>query len=249
MKIIFLVWFIFLVSFSLSAQIREVKSRATSYKYSGSSTTSSDYSNSSSDDDDGSFILELFGNLIFGGIYRGFSSAQYYQLDNARQEDWRISGEFKVNGGVNFGTVNYFDTQSIRGNWGLFSTQVRRMNVNDVSGGFTTLDWQILQLNLINRKNIRWVLGGGISHEVEVNQTHAEWVTELYVSISKYFMPFVTYRKSGDGYPREEFTANMEVRPFRDSINEFSFSAGYLYQRLYGIDFHFPSVGVGFYLK
>lgn len=249
MKRLTLGYLLLLLCISSFAQIRAVKSRATSYKSSKSVGTSSSDSYYASDDDDGSFFGELIGQAIFGGIYRGFSSAQHYQLNNAWEEDWRISAEFKLSGGVNFGTVNYFDQQMIRGNYGLFSTQVRRMNVNDVSGGFTTIDWQILQLNLINRSSVRWVLGGGISHEVEVDQTHFEYATELYISVNKMFMPFLTYRKSGDGYPREEFTANLEIRPFRDQINEFSFSAGYLYQRLYGIDFHFPSLGVGFYLK
>ena len=134
MKRSLITFFVLLIGISGWAQIREVKSRAEDHKRDrGNHTSESRYSGSTDDGD--SFIATFFGDLIFGSIYNGFSLAQFYQLDNAREEDWRISGEFKVNGGVNFSNNTYFDSQSIRGNWGLFSTQVRRMNVNDVSGG------------------------------------------------------------------------------------------------------------------
>ncbi len=245
--------FFFLLSIlCASSQVREVKSRATSYKE--SSKDSSSGSRSYDGDDAGdAFLVELFAQLftevIFGGIYSGVYAAQYGQLVNADIEDWRVSGEFKMSGGLNIGNVNFFDSQMIRGNWGLFSTQLRRMNVNDVSGGFTTIDWQILQLNLINLKNVRWLVGAGFSHETEVDQTHFEFATELHVSLSDKFMPSLTYRASGDGHPREEFSGILEYRPFRGKSTEVAFSGGYLYQQLYGIDFHFPSVGVVLYLK
>lgn len=228
------------------SQVREVKSRAASYK---SSNSSSSESSSSYSGDVDWFLVELFADLFTEVIFGSFSAAQYGQLQNADVEDWRVSAEFKAFGGVNFGNVTYFDRQMIRGNWGLFSTQLRRMNVNDVSGGFTTIDWQILQLNLINLKNVRWVLGAGISHETDMDQTHFEFATELYVSVLDRFMPYLTYRASGDKYPREEFSGMLEYRPFRAKNTEIAFNGGYLYQRLYGIDFHFPSVGVVLYLK
>ena len=233
-------------------QVREVKSRASSYKSGGSggSSSSSDSYSYSSDDGSDNFFVALIGDVIFGSIYHGFSQAQFYQLNNANEEDWRISLEIKVNGGVNFSDVEFFDSQTIRGNWGLFSTQVRRFNVNDVSGAFTTIDWQIVQFNLINREKVRWTMGMGISHETQMNQTHFEWATEFQVSLfDNKWMPYVTYRKSGDGYPRTEFSGMLEFRPFRDRINEFSFRAGYVHQKLYDIPFHFPTIGVGFWLK
>lgn len=246
MKRIFTTTFLVLFIFCALGQVRDVKSRASAYK-SGSSSSSDGGSSYSGDVD--WFFVEVFADLFTEVIFGSFSNAQFNQLQNADVEDWRISGEFKIAGGLNFGNVNYFDRQMIRGNWGLFSSQLRRMNVNDVSGGFTTIDWQILQFNLVNQRNVRWLVGAGISHEVEIEQTHFEFATELYVSTSDKFMPYLTYRASGDGYPREEFSAMVEYRPFRARTNEMAFSGGYLYQRLYGIDFHFPSVGVVLHLK
>lgn len=222
-------------------------SRANDHKLKAGSTSSDD-SSSSSDDD--SFLAALVGDILFGSIYRGFNVAQFYQLNNANEEDWRTGFEIKVNGGVNFRKVEFFDSQMIRGNWGLFSTEVRRFNVNDVSGAFATFDWQILQFNLINREKIRWIIGMGISHETQVNQTHFEWKTEFRVSLfENKWMPYLIYRQSEDGYPRTEFSSMLEYRPFRDRIHEFSFRFGYVHQKIYEVPFHFPSIGISFWLK
>lgn len=245
MKRIISTSFFMLCSFFALSQVQKVKSRALSYKESNKSSSLV----SNNDNEGNSFLVELFTDVIFGSIYNGLYYAQYGQLKNADIEDWRISSEFKALGGLNLGNINFLNSQMIRGNWGLFSTQLRRINVNDVSSGFTTIDWQILQLNLINLKNVRWVLGAGLSHETEVDQTHFEFATELHISISNRFLPYLTYRASGNRYPREEFSGMLEYRPFRTSSNEISLSGGYLYQRLYGIDFHFPSISVILYLK
>lgn len=236
------------IFFFVNAQVREVKSRADDYKSGDSSSSDNNYT--STTDDGNNFFADLFGEILFGTIYHGFSTAQFYQLNNSDEEDWRTSLELKANGGVNFSSVDFFDSQLIRGNWGLFSTEVRRFNVNDVSGAFTTIDWQILQFNLINREKVRWVIGMGISHETQINQTHFEWKTEFQVSLfNNKWMPYFIYRQSEDGYPRTEFSGMLEYRPYRDRIKEFSFRAGYVHQKLYDVPFHFPTVGIGFWLK
>ncbi len=183
-------------------------------------------------------------------MVNGISLAQQHQLSNSNEEKWRTGMELKLDGGINFSEAEFFDSQMIRGNYGLFSTQLRRINVNDVSGAFTTIDWQILQLNLINKENIRWIIGGGVSHEYQVDQSHFEWTTEFYASFyENKFMPFVAYRKSDSGYPREEFSTRLEYRPFRANRSEFAFGAGYVHQKLYDVRFDFVTVGVSFYLK
>ena len=231
------------------AQVRDVKSRASDYKSNKSSSSSESSYSYSSGGGDGNFFVALFSDVLFGSIINGFSAAQHAQLNNADVEDWRTSLEVGVSGGLDFGEVEFFDRQMIRGNWGLFSTQLRRFNVNDVSGAFTTIDWQIVQFNLINLEKVRWVFGLGISHETQVDQTHFEWASEFYVTIKNKFTPFVTYRQSEDGYPRREFTGMLEFRPFRKRAAEFSFVGGYVHQKLYDIGFNFASAGVMFRLK
>lgn len=249
MKVLLGVFFAF-ITLSTQSQVREVKERATEYSSGSATSDSRSYSYESTSDDGDFFLVQLVGELMFGSIINGFSSAQFYQLNNSNSENWRISFEAKLNGGINFSQVEFFDSQTIRGNYGLFSMQLRRFNVNDVSGSFTTLDWQLLQLNIINREKIRWVVGLGISHETQINQTHLEWVSEFSLSmLENKWMPQFALRQSGDGYPRTEFSAMLEYRPFRNRRNEFSFNAGYVYQDLYDIPFHFPSMGVGFRIK
>lgn len=228
------------------SQLREVKSRATAFKNTSSSSRSDYYSSNSGES---LFLFDLFVG-IFKPLVTGVSYAQKRQIEFASDDEWRRSIEFKVNGGIGLQRTDLFNSQAFRGNYGLFSTQVRRFNVNDVSGSFTTLDWQILQLNLINTENVRWVLGGGFSHEIEIDQSHFEWTTELYISIfNKKLVPGVQYRRSGDGYPRTEFSALTEYRPFRSKGAEFAFNLRYVYQKLYDIPFDFASVGISFYLK
>lgn len=183
-------------------------------------------------------------------MIRALYEAQVEQLRLAADDDWRISLEADAMAGVDVNNIEFFNSQSLRGNWGLFSSQVRRFDINDVTGRFTTVDWQIVQFNVLNREYFRWLFGVGLSHEVEVNQTHPEFATEFQFSVlDKKLTPSLTYRSSGDGYPRTEFSAMMAYRPFNTNKAELTLKAGYIFQRLYGIPFNFPSVGLGFYLK
>ncbi|SNT35561.1 hypothetical protein SAMN05421640_3499 [Ekhidna lutea] len=242
---------LFFSSFLSVSQVREVRSRANAFKNSSSSyssnSNSSDYSYSSDDSEGSLFLIDLFIGMM-RPMVQGVSLAQQAQLENIQEERWRAGLDLKLNGGINFKEAEFFDTQMLRANYGLFSTQLRRFNLNDVSGDFTTIDWQILQLNLINTENLRWVVGGGVSNEYQTSQSHFEWTTDLYVMTNR-FMPYITYRKSGDGYPREEFSVQMEYRPFKEKNEEFAFGAGYVHQMNYDVRFDFVTVGVSFYLK
>ncbi len=245
-KLTFILFLITCCHFT-NAQVREVKSRATNHK-SSNNQSSSDYS-ASGDSDDFFFMFDLLFEM-FNPMIRGINQAQKRQLLFAEEENWRKGFEFKLKSGIGINNVDFFNSQSIRGNYGLFSTQLRRFNVNDVSGSFTTLDWQIIQLNLINTDRVRWILGAGFSHEADIKQDHFEWSSELYVSIlKKKLVPVISYRRSGNGYPRKEFSVFLEYRPFRDKKTEFAFNAGFLRQKLYNVPFNFASIGISFYVK
>lgn len=58
----------------------------------------------------------------------------------------------------------------IRGNWGLFSTDLRLTNMieygtSDGTDYYNTLDWQILELNLLITKPVIFRIGSGIMYE------------------------------------------------------------------------------------
>ncbi len=247
-NITFFLFFTLFLLRSGNAQIREVKSRASSYKSSSSASSSNSYSSSNDDSGDSFFIFDILFNM-FTPMVRGIGEAQRRQLTFANDDPWRIGGELKLIGGINFFNPDFFNSQMIRGNYGLFSTQIRRFSLSDVSGSFNTIDWQVIQLNLVNTERVRWILGVGFSHEVEIDQEHFEWSAELHVAINEKFVPKITYRRSGDGYPRKEFAAKLEYRPFRNKKAEFAFDVGYLHQNVYDIPFKFTSIGISFYLK
>ena len=232
-----------------TAQIREVESRASSYKSSSSSKGSSSDSHSSNfDSDDYFFMFDLLFEM-FRPMVKGISLAQRRQLEQASSYAWRTGVEFNLYGGLNFSQPYLFNSQVIRGNYGLFSTQIRRFSLSDVSGSFNTIDWQVVQLNLINTQKVRWILGGGFSHEIAVDQEHFEWTSELHVLIKKSLVPRIAYRRSDDGYPRREFSVMIEYRPFSERKSQFAFDAGYLHQKVYGLPFDFTSFGISYYLK
>lgn len=231
-----------LLLYPVMAQVREVTSRANEYKNSGGSSESS-YSSSSGSDAGRLFLFDLFAGLA-RPMVNGLIYAQQSQLSNLDQEPWRTGIEFKLLGGLNWGSSTSFNSQHIRGNYGLFSTAIRRFDFNDVSGSFTTIDWQILQLNLINLDEVRWIIGSGISHEVQVDQTHLEIATELYFTLGDKWMPSLTYRRSGGGYPRKEFSAMMSYKLQHSDKLETHLTIGYLHQKVYEVPFHYPSIGV-----
>jgi hypothetical protein len=73
----------------------------------------------------------------------------------------------------------YIINPRIRGNWGLFSTDFRinYLIEESVEGPIhlRTVDWQVVQLNVITTKDVNLRLGGGIMHEAYGNyDTHTE---------------------------------------------------------------------------
>jgi len=198
----------------------------------------------------GSVSEDIFVSIVAEIMFAVFVEAQREQLALAADDDWRISLEANVLTGVDPNNIEFFNSQTVRGNWGLFSTQFRRFDVHDVTARFTTLDWQIVQFNVVNKESFRWLFGLGLSHEVEIGQTHPEFSTEVQFSLfNQKLTPSLTYRRSDDGYPRTEYSALVAYRPFSMKRAELMINAGYVFQRLYGIPFNFPSIGLGFYLK
>ena len=106
------------------AQVREVKNRAQDHKEFG----------------------EIITDLLLEIMWRG----QDRQLNLAERDAWRTSLESSLVGGYDFDQPSTLINPVIRGNWGLYSKQLRWTKISDQTEGFSTLDWQVLHLNLIN---------------------------------------------------------------------------------------------------
>lgn len=247
-RVILLLLIFLLSSFCAFSQVREIKKRSNSNKQSTSSSESS-----SSGSSGGGLLDVLIGDLIFGIIKLPFKAAfqaQNIQADKFSTDPWRVSFEGQAKMGVDFRENTMLINPVVRGNYGLFSTQIRYNSISDVSGGFGTIDWQILQMNFVNNEYVRFIAGFGVSNEVNQNQSYPEVLLEL----SGYFadrsiIPTIVYRKSGDGYPRREFSSSLNYRPNAFQKVTTQFSLGYTHQRWYDVPIHFISAGIGLIIQ
>lgn len=248
----------FFSALSSQAQVGKAKEKARSYK-SGSTSGNSPSSSSTRggftlSGDSGSsfgedFLISIVGEILIlpmKALYLG----QADQLFLAHADDWRISFEGRMLGGYGpLENVALIQPQ-VRGNWGLFSTQLRYNRIFDNTGVLSTWDWQIIQFNFLNHQEIRWVVGLGLSHEIEFDDTYFEGSSSLTVFLAdRVWAPTVEYRWTGDTTPRQEFSAILDYRPNNQNNIFNTFHAGFLHQNWYGEKFNMLVAGVGFKIQ
>ena len=195
------------------------------------------------------FMGELF--LVFFEIpFQGIVAIHDHQINNNRGENWNAKLEVAVSGGINYNKIAYTNQQMLRFTHGIYSFQVRRTDLSDITGDFDTYDFQFLQLNLFNNDYFRWLVGFGVSYEPASRNQLAEWTTELQLRLfDSRIVPQAAFRVSDNGYPRTEFSSYLEYRPFRDRKFELSMFGGYEYRDMYGLPFKFVNAGLKFYIK
>ncbi|MEM9324450.1 MAG: hypothetical protein AAGA85_02295 [Bacteroidota bacterium] len=232
-------------------QVGEVKERARDFKQVGRSGSSESRSSSGGSDGFSELFIAEAAWAVLQLPIEGLIQGQTYQLQRRHDEPWRISLEMSVTGGFDPGKEVTLLAPTVRGNWGLFSTQLRYNRVFDQTGTLSTWDWQILQFNIANTEHVRLVGGVGFSHEVEIDQRHFEGLGELSVFLAdRKFVPTAIFRWSGNGVPRKDFSALVSYRPHghRDGPTT-SFEFGYQHQNWYGIQFNFIRMGLGIILR
>lgn len=257
--VLFAITLFTLSNFSSQAQVGKAKERARAQKSGSNSENGSSGSSSGrggsgiSSDNSSSFgeelMIQVVGEIILlplKALYLG----QADQLFFANVDDWRISFEGRMLGGYDpLQNVTLLQPQ-VRGNWGLFSTQLRYNRIFDNTGVLSTLDWQIIQFNFLNHKAVRWVVGLGLSKEIEIDQSHFEGSSSLTVFLAdRVWAPTIEYRFSGDGTPRQEFSAVVDYRANNKKSIFNTFSAGFLHQNWYGVKFNMLVAGVGFKIQ
>ncbi len=243
--------FLFLSSIIAAAQVDKVRQRAEQSKQSSSSSSSEGSFDTGSADDD--ILVSIFADITWAVIqlpFKGFYHWQVDQLERAKLDDWRVSAELEMPVGLDPSRNTYLILPSARLNWGLFSTQVRYNRLFDETGSFNTLDWQILQFNIVNNDVVRFLYGFGLSHETEIDQTHFESMFELDVFLlDRHLMPSATFRWSGDGFPRREIGSRVSYRLNPDQTFSNTVSLGYTFQDWYDVPFHFATLSVGIFIQ
>ncbi len=161
------------IGFQGQAQVGEVSKGSRSNKEKTRSSGSSDGDNRRRGGSGVFFFFEIFDfvNLIGQG--------QKQQLSKRFDEPYRVSLQAGLQGGYSNKEGTYIFLPSIRGDWGLFSSQLRSNRMQDRTGQFQTLDWQVIQFNLVNMPEFTLRTGTGFSHVQDINDTYHESTVEL----------------------------------------------------------------------
>jgi len=234
-----------LCSVSGYSQVREVKNRAAKNR-SGISTSKS---SSGSDAD----ILvgvgaDFIGEFFF--IFEWIGRQQRDVLSRREEEPWLVSLDMYTAGAYFIEYNNIALNPSARLHWGVFSTDLRWFRMQDLSGMYETLDWQVLQINLVNHRNFRLYGGMGFSYEYFTDSYFPEYGfgADFHISDRK-INPMFMYRISKDHFtgatPREEISGEILTRIARFARTELLLDLGLVYQKYYGEpDFYFLKTGM-----
>jgi hypothetical protein len=132
----------------------------------------------------------------------------------------------------------------IRGNWGLFSTDFRYTNMMDFSHAdsiefYNTLDWQILELNMVVTNPVTFRVGTGIMKEFYSSQIFIEHFLGLDItSADRQYLGNAEFRIAKDystgATPRIEGNLRFNYRILKtNNLNGYAM-AGAIFQNYYG---------------
>ncbi|WP_028980196.1 hypothetical protein [Sporocytophaga myxococcoides] len=196
------------------------------------------YSSSGSGDGFSSEWIILEGFRLIGiGIY----SLQTYVLSTRGEHPEIVSLEGFLQGGY-YGKYNaILLNPKIRANWGAFSTEFRQQSINDNTGYLSTLDWQIIKLN-IPIYPVMLNGGMGFSHLDIADRTFFEYTLGAQSRFLKKRLYTEAVYRSADGERtsfRKEFKITCDYEIGNKQLrNKGSFricpSLGLTYQNYYG---------------
>lgn len=190
----------------------------------------------------GSRSSGMFAYVFIDLIGSGIVEWQRYKLDKKQVNPSIISLEVLMQAAMQPSSYYVFNPR-IRGTWGLFSTDYRinYLVEEDINGykDLATLDWQILQLNLITTRNVIGRVGFGMMAENFGDyRSFGEGTVALQLySNSRLFNGTIEYRNASDweGFitPRREFSAYVEQQFFEHGRAHAYVTVGGMYQRYY----------------
>ena len=251
MKFFILILLSWVLAMDLQAQVGDVTKGSRSNKE-RSKSGDSDKDSGGSSDGAVFLFLEIFDviNLI--------GHAQGVQLQKRFDQPHRVSLEASLHGGFYNQESTYIFLPSVRGNWGLFSTHIRSNRIQDRTGHFQTLDWQVIQLNIVNLPEFTLRTGTGLSYVKDIDDMYNEWTVELEGHLqNRRINPALNFRWSNDyqtdEIPRLEINPSVDFQVFQTGKLKVSVLASYRFQRYLGVEpdthlpFHFMESGLKLY--
>lgn len=126
----------------------------------------------------------------------------------------------------------------VRGNWGIFSTDIRYTALLDEGDFWNTFDWQVLQINwvILNEFNLR--TGLGFMYEIYSKKTFPEYTLDLdFWLMNQIINPSLELRYADDYYtgatPRLELSGVVHYRIMQTSGLSSHLSFGANFQEYY----------------
>lgn len=241
----------------MEGQVREIKSAIQSDKggvptrYSASSSSSS-YSAPDFEDGIAAFLVGSFFYYTFYGTYLGLRHGQYLIQERRELHPETFSLQGSLMSGFDFPHSGSTLTSSLRGNWGLFASDMRYMSISDVTGRLNVWDWQILMLRFPLR-NIKLEYGLGFSHIFSPSKTYFEQSTGIdYCFLNRKATLQAGYRWTakthiGERF-REEITLQADYEIARSSLFRFSPAIGFSRQNYFATT-HFIFFQVGLKIR
>ncbi|MBC8147153.1 MAG: hypothetical protein H8E98_04135 [Bacteroidetes bacterium] len=227
----------FLLSQSLNAQVGDIKGASGNSKggFLSDGATSGDPMLGLCCND--LFIDLFFDVIVFGGLelHRLYMDKQY---DIPRITSIEFMPQFAFHP-----PSTYFMIPRIRGNWGLFSTDFRynfMLETSLLNGAdiYKTIDWQIIELNLVVTENVNFRIGTGFMYE-DFSRTYFNENTaalDFYtkddaLKIGGEFRYAFDYENNV--VPRTEGSLNLDYRIFNFNALSGYVNIGCLYQNYY----------------
>ena len=226
----------------VSGQISEIKELSKASK----SLSSEVFSGGGSD------LGFFFADVAFDVFIYSFVDGHRRMMQRRSEEPWLLSLDVDLHGGYYNNENATVLSPSIRGNWGLFSTQFRYNKFQDFTASFPTFDWQILQFNIVAQPGVNFRIGSGFMHEIDNNKSNYEQFLGLELHFNqRKINPVVELRWAEDFETNRtaRFEVNTQINWFlarygRVNVN---LMTGFLYQKYYEQEnFYFAQAGFTF---
>lgn len=185
----------------------------------------------------GAFFAQIFIQSL-----QGIATWQQYKLDRRSKNEYIVS--LDIIGQASIQPSRYYlMNPRIRGNWGLFSTDFRiNYLLQETATGtesLSSIDWQILQLNLVTTRNVIGRVGAGFMKEnFGGNLSFFESTYGVFIqSTNKKLGGTLEYRLAQDfttgAIPRREIGAQFEYRLSTKGYWNTYLTLGGVYQQYY----------------
>lgn len=174
---LYCVCFLFLrLSFNSQAQVTEIKASSGSFSVPKSSNSSREsFRGSANKFNDIAALIYVF-QFGYQFIVSGFQY-QKYLVESRKEENPRIlSLDLMPNIAYPVPNNSVLLMPRARANWGLISTDFRYSHLYEFGvGKYATLDWQIVQFNIVSKYNTYIRIGAGLAREVYAARNFVEY--------------------------------------------------------------------------